>query len=95
VKKALALPGSEIHYEGVETHGMDGLNAYAGAVFEIHAPKAELPEERERFAHIVMKTAKNPKTNKDEWYVETLVFPYKRASFTMPEKPVDDGHGHG
>lgn len=94
VKDLLSEPGSEIHFEKLESHGIDGLGIYAGALFEIHTPKAEKAEERNRFALAFMKAMSMP-SGRYEWWVEELKFPYKPSSFVAPEtKPPDDGHGH-
>jgi hypothetical protein len=95
LKQAASAPGSEVHFEGIETHGLDGLTPYAGAVFDVHVPNAPTPEQKENSAFVLMKAAQNPKTTRYEWYVESVQYPYKRASYTTPTKPVDDGHGHG
>jgi hypothetical protein len=93
LQAAVHEPGAEIHYEGIETHGEDGLSPFAGALFEIHNDQAKKAENKERHAFVLMKAAKNPK-NQYEWYVESVQFPYKKKSFALPDKPVDDGHGH-
>jgi hypothetical protein len=93
LKKAVDEPGAEVHFEEIESHGEQGLDPYAGAVFDVHTPNAKDPEERERHALVSMKAAKNTK-GQYEWYVDSVIFPYKKATFSGPVEPVDDGHGH-
>jgi hypothetical protein len=94
LKKVLATPNADVHFEKIETHGVDGLNYFAGALFEIHTPSAEKPTEREQFVLAVMKAAPGA-TGRYEWWVEDLKFPYKPSSFVAPEpEHKDDGHGH-
>jgi hypothetical protein len=93
LKNAVDHAGAEVHFEAIESHGEEGLDPYAAAIFEVHTPNAKDPEERERHALVFMKAAKSPK-GQYEWYVESVTFPYQKATFSGPVKPVDDGHGH-
>jgi hypothetical protein len=94
MKKQLATDGATVHFRRLDTHGVDGLNPYAAALYEVHVPKAEKPEQREQFALAFIKSAKDAK-GRYGWWVETINFPVAAgADFQLPAKPVDDGHGH-
>lgn len=93
-KKALGESGGDVHFSGLEKHDDDGMSLVATALFEVHTPKAEKAEDKERFALAYMKAEKG-KNGKYEWWIENFLFPYKPATFVVPSKPVDDGHGHG
>src|SRR5262249_44219499 len=94
VKKQLATEGATVHFLRLDSHGLDGLNPYAAALYEIHVPKAEKPEQREQYAMAFIKSAKDAK-GRYGWWVETLNYPVAPgADFQIPTKPVDDGHGH-
>jgi hypothetical protein len=94
LKKQLTTEGATVHFQGLQTHGIDGLSPYAAAVYEVHVPKAEKPEQREQYALAFIKSMKDPK-GKSGWWVENVSFPVAPgADFQLPTKPVDDGHGH-
>lgn len=95
LKKRMAEPGAEIHYESVESHGEEGLNPFAAVVFEVHSPQAKKAAEKEQRALAFMRGTKT-KGGRYEWWVETLTFPYTPTGtpFQPPAKAVDDGHGH-
>lgn len=95
LKEQLSKPGAEVHFEKIEDHGIDGLNLYAAALYDVHlsAEPQERPiPEGERFALAYLKAAKVE--GRYQWWVEELKFPYKPASFVKPQAAVDDGHGH-
>jgi hypothetical protein len=90
----LKAPENEVHFKGLEGHGEDGLDSFAAALYEVHFPKAEKPEDKERYALAVIKGVKS-KTGALEWYIESVQYPYKPKSLSGPApKAVDDGHGH-
>ncbi|MGE3822298.1 MAG: DUF4190 domain-containing protein [Isosphaeraceae bacterium] len=98
LKDQLSKPGAEVHFEKIEDHGIDGLNLYATALYDVHLSGEPQEEERpipegERFALAYLKATKVG--GRYEWWVEELKFPYKPSSFVKPQAPVDDGHGHG
>jgi Domain of unknown function (DUF4190) len=94
LSESLKAPENEVHFKGLEGHGEDGLDSYAGVLYEVHFPKAEKPEDKERFALAVIKGVKS-KTGVLEWYIDSVQYPYKPQSFSGPApKAVDDGHGH-
>jgi hypothetical protein len=86
--------GADVHFKGIESHGDQDNDMYAGALYEVHSPKAKDPADRERLALAHIKTGKNSK-GKTEWYVVEIRYPYQPTTFVVAPKPVDDGHGHG
>ena len=95
LKKRLAEPGAEIHYESVESHGEEGLNPYAAVLLKVHSPQAKKPDEVAQRALAFLRGSKT-KGGRYEWWVDSLTFPYTPSGtpFQPPSKPVDDGHGH-
>ena len=93
IKDALADKGSDIHFDEIELLTTRGLTAYANALFEVHRPAAKEAAEKEAFARVRIR--KDNGNQRDEWTVEEIEFPYKRASYVEKAEPVDDGHGHG
>lgn len=63
------------------------------AVFEIDGPAAESHESHE-FALAVMKGMIPEGSKAYEWWIEDLRYPYMPSTYVIPDKPVDDGHGH-
>ena len=93
LKKRLdSSPKEQIHFVEIENHGMEGLNAVASALYEIHGPGTTAYPEKEQFALVIYHG--QPSNRRYEWTVESVKFPYKPNSYVPPEKPVDDGHGH-
>jgi hypothetical protein len=83
-----------IHFVRIEREGNEGLTAIALALFEVHGPQSKEFPDAEQYALAHLKgTSQEGKAY--DWWVEDVVFPYKPASADLPEKPVDDGHGHG
>jgi hypothetical protein len=83
----------EIHFVKIEKEGEDGMTTVALALFEIHGtPTKDFPAEREHALAIMKGTKEGGKGY--EWWVEDLRYPYKPESEAIPEKAVDDGHGH-
>jgi hypothetical protein len=97
LKKRLEQPGSALHFERLEATGVDGLNPYAAALYEVHSKPDEAEKkdakETEEFALVYFKALKNKK-GATEWWVEDFSFPAKPGGFVAPTKKVDDGHGH-
>jgi len=82
----------EIHFVRLENESRDGLTLVALALFEVHGRESkDFPQEE--YALAVLKgTSESGKGY--EWWVDEIMYPYKPATATLPEKPVDDGHGH-
>jgi hypothetical protein len=83
----------EIKFVKIEKEGEEGLVAVALALYEVHgSPTKDFPAEHE-YALAIMKGTKEGGKGY-EWWVEDLRYPYKPATEVIPDKPVDDGHGH-
>jgi hypothetical protein len=82
----------EIHFVKIEAEGSEGLTSVAVALFEVHGPPTkDFPEQEENAAAIL----KGVSTDSGlEWWVDDVKYPYKPSTAALPEKPVDDGHGH-
>lgn len=94
LKERLNLPGTEVHFDRVESHGEEGMNIYAAALYDVHYPKAPKGEDREQHALAVFKSLINKKGAR-EWWVSDFQYPYKPDTFAGPAPAaVDDGHGH-
>ena len=84
----------EIHFVNLEKQGSEGMTSVVLAVFELHGPASkEYPEPVEHALLIMKGTTQGGKGY--EWWVEDVTYPYKPRTAALPEKPVDDGHGHG
>jgi hypothetical protein len=84
----------EIHFVRIEKEGADGLTTLALALFELHGPSSTDFPAQEEYALLTLKGV--AEGNKGyEWWVDEVTFPYKPKTASLPEKPVDDGHGHG
>jgi hypothetical protein len=94
LKKAIDDDQCTVHYDGLESHGDDGLSIFAMIRYELHAAKPAKPEDTERFALASCRAQKTDK-RKYAWVVSDIQFPYRKGTYVAPEKPVDDGHGHG
>lgn len=93
LKARLDEPNAEVRFVKIEGIGETGLQVDAYALYEVKMPERSTPGDKEGFALAIMHQAKHD--GKVDWWVEKISFPYKPASFVAPEKPVDDGHGHG
>jgi len=82
---------TKLRFSKLESHGVDGLTAYAAARLELTEPDAKHAHGDE-FALVLLKSD-NTK-GRFEWRVEEFQYPYKPASYVPASKPVDDGHGH-
>jgi len=93
LKKRLdSAKDQEIRFVGIENETRDGMTLVALALFEVHGPETkDFPHEE--YALAVLK-GMSESGKGYEWWVDELVYPYKPATKTLPEKPVDDGHGH-
>jgi len=94
LKKRLdASKDQEIHFVKLEGEARDGLTLVALALFEVHGPESKDFPKKEEYALAVLKgTSESGKGY--EWWVDDFQYPYKPATAALPEKPVDDGHGH-
>jgi hypothetical protein len=94
LKKRLdSSPDQDLRFVKIEREGNQGTDAVALALFEVHGPQTKEFPETEQYA--LARLRGNSEAGKGhEWWVEEVTFPYKPASAALPEKPVDDGHGH-
>jgi hypothetical protein len=88
-----SAPNQEVHFLKLETSGINGLNPYATALYEVHGPASKLYPTEEEYVLLFIKATTNG--GKYEWWVEQMQYPYKPSTFQVPAAPVDDGHGHG
>lgn len=94
LKKRLNSKDQDIHFVRLEKEGIDGLTSIALALFEVDGPPTKDFPEKEEYALVVLKgTTQGGKGY--EWWVEDVAYPYKPQTAGLPEKAVDDGHGHG
>ena len=90
--------GQKVRFVELERVGEDDssgmeLQVFATALFEIDGPTSEKFPAEKQYALAVLKA--RPKGGKYEWWTETVVFPYTPATYTVPDKPVGEGHGEG
>ncbi len=84
----------EMHFVRLEKEGADGLTAVALALYDLHGPpNKDFPQKEENALVILKGTTQGGKGY--EWWVEDVTYPYKPQTAALPEKAVDDGHGHG
>lgn len=86
--------GGDVHFARIEEAGNLDLDNYASVLLEVHGPKTKEHPNEEEFALVFVKSAKNQKTGKNEWWIDQIKYPYTPNTFVAPSKPVDDGHGH-
>ncbi len=83
----------EIHFLRLENEARDGMTLIALALFEVQGPESkDFPQKEEHALAVLKGMSESGKSY--EWWVDDLMYPYKPASANLPEKPVDDGHGH-
>jgi hypothetical protein len=93
LKERIGSPGGDVHFDRIEEVGSQDLDNYATAVVEVHGP-AGGKAPAEEHALLFLKSSRNPKNGKNEWWVEQVKYPYTPNTFVAPKKAVDDGHGH-
>jgi hypothetical protein len=97
-ERITSTKGQRVHFVGIENLGEDDghgleMQIYALGLFAIEGPpSAKFPEEKQ-YAMAILKA--RPVGREYEWWVESVVFPYKLASYVVPDKPVGDSHGEG
>jgi hypothetical protein len=92
LKKRLEQKDQELHYVRLEAEGVEGLTPVALALYEVHGPATKEYPVKEEHALAILKGTST--ANGMEWWVDGLKYPYKPETAALPEKPVDDGHGH-
>jgi hypothetical protein len=93
LKRAIDTPGSDIHFNKIEATDDDGRVLLASAVYKLHTTDPKTGKEVEDYALAGMKAIKSDDVY--QWWVDTVVYPYKLGTHVKAEAPVDDGHGHG
>jgi hypothetical protein len=91
-KRLESSPKEQLEFVEIENRGLEGLNAFATALYKVHGPGTGTYPEKEQFALAIFRG--QPINRRFEWTVETVKFPYTPDTFVPAEKPVDDGHGH-
>jgi Domain of unknown function (DUF4190) len=81
----------ELERVGEDEQGGLELQVFATALFEIAGPPSEKFSAEKEYALAVLKA--RPKGRTYEWWADTVLFPYKPATYKVPEKPVGDSHG--
>jgi hypothetical protein len=90
--KRIARPGTQIHYEGIETSGYEELTRVAFVLYEIQGGGGDgAPDHEYALADVRNLNGTGP----SDWFVKDFVYPYKANTRVIQPKPVDDGHGHG
>ena len=84
----------EIHFVKLEKEGSEGLSVYTQALYEVHGPATKDYPEKE-YALVTFKGLPEEEKKGYGWLEEGVAYPYKPGTGSLPEKPVDDGHGHG
>ncbi len=93
LKKRLSSKDQELHFVRIEAEGLEGITQVALALFEVHGPESTDFPNKEEYALATLKGTTEG-GNGYEWWVDEIHYPYKPATAALPEKPVDDGHGH-
>jgi hypothetical protein len=83
---------ADVHFSKIEVRGKEGLNVFAGALYELHPSAGKPIPDSERFALVLIKGM--VQNRRYDWWVERIVYPYTPASYKPVDKPADDGHGH-
>jgi hypothetical protein len=85
-------PDEEITFEQLEAHGVDGMNPYASALFELRGPGSKQFPAKQQFALFVVKGVTTK--GKTEWWIENSKFPYERSTYVPVTQSAEAGHGH-
>ena len=93
LKKRLdASKDHELHFVRIEAEGREGITPVALALFEVHGPATKDFPENEYAAVTLKGSSEGGKGY--EWWADSFTHPYKPSTGSLPEKQVDDGHGH-
>ncbi|WZO99463.1 DUF4190 domain-containing protein [Isosphaeraceae bacterium EP7] len=90
----LAQPGSDVQFEGIESHVVHDMEVIASAVIDVHVDAAKDQIAKDQHALVVLKgTAEGGGYT---WAVDGVKYPYVPRSFVpAPAKKHDDSDGHG
>ncbi|MDR3634870.1 MAG: DUF4190 domain-containing protein [Isosphaeraceae bacterium] len=94
IKERAESTGEEVHFSRIEEAGTQDLDNYALTVLEFDGPGTEKFPKKEELALLFLKSSKNQKTGKNEWWIEQVKYPYVPNTFVAPSKTSGDGHGH-
>jgi hypothetical protein len=83
----------KVSFDTIESHGLDGVDPFAVALFDVEGPGTKESPEPHAHAAAILKASLSD--GKRIWWVEDFHFPYKPKSYVAPvKKQDDDGHGH-
>ncbi len=91
-KRVDAIGADAVKFSKIENVIIDGFSIRAGALLDLQAPPTKTEGVDQNHALIVMLGHKDGA--KFEWQVESVIYPYRLASYVPAAKPADDGHGH-
>jgi hypothetical protein len=90
--------GGHVHFVDIEDHGTEESGGqiiyYALALFEIEGSGGKGSPQKPQYALAIFKGLPKAKGRGYDWWVDDLRYPYQPKTFQVPDKPVDDGHGH-
>jgi uncharacterized membrane protein (DUF485 family) len=90
--------GGHLHFVDIESHGIDHSGGqivyYALALFEVEGSGGKDSPGTTQHALAIFKGMPKVKGRGYDWWVDDLKYPYKQKSYSLSDKPVDDGHGH-
>lgn len=87
-------PGQDIRFVRIEDAGTIDMSNYAAALIEVHGPGTETYPKKEQYALLLVKSLQDPKSGKNEWWLDNITYPYAPNTFVPPAKTSGDGHGH-
>ncbi|WP_165071087.1 DUF4190 domain-containing protein [Paludisphaera rhizosphaerae] len=86
----VALALFDVHVGEIKDEHKEGEAAKEGEAEHKH----EHQEPHDDYALAVIKGMVPENKNAYEWWIEDVLYPYKPKTAALPEKKVDDGHGH-
>jgi hypothetical protein len=97
-KRMAEFKDTKVRFIKIEAVGEDDymgspeVTVFANALFEVTGPtNAEFPEAHTYALAILRATSARAR---NEWWLDSLVYPYIPDSHVEPEKPGGEGHGH-
>ncbi len=95
-KKLSGANGGHLHFVDIESHGTDESGGqivhFALALYKVEGSGDKDSPDATQYALAIFKGV--PKGRHFDWWVDDLKYPYKPKTYAVPDKPVDDGHGH-
>ncbi len=90
--------GGHIHFVDIEDHGTEQsggqISYFALALYEVEGSGGKESPGSNQYALAIFKGIPKATGKGYEWWVDDLKYPYQKKSFKLPDKAVDDGHGH-